>query len=106
AYFLLQNEKPQSLIGALGYTSHRKIKVFSHTIFSSTSSPIQTLTVGSGLTPDQPRCEYLCFVGHGLKQSSCLYRRSGIAPCPEDGIYIILLPIIIHVFVQFAIKIL
>jgi len=33
-----------------------------------------------------------------------LYRRSGIVPCPEDGIDIVLLTIIIHKIYKFARK--
>ena len=41
------------------------------------SSSIQTLTVGTGVSPVQFR----------LLGSSGLYRRSGIAPCPEEVIF-------------------
>lgn len=49
------------------------------TITSHPSSPIQTLTVGSRLSLDQPPK-----VGHGLQALITCHRRSGITPCPEE----------------------
>jgi len=41
--------------------------------------------------------------GHGLRTKVVPYRRSGFTPCPEDEIDIILLIIIIHLNIDFAI---
>jgi len=49
--------------------------------FLASSSPIQTVTVGFGFSPNQLLYD---IVGHGL------YRRSGISPCPENGIDMLL----------------
>jgi len=48
-------------------TIHQKV------VYDAQPSPIQTLTVGSGFTPDQP----LVPMARGL------YRRYGISPVPE-----------------------
>ncbi len=47
----------------------------------STSSPIQTITVGSGIQPDQ------LLSGHRAKNARGLYRRWGLAPRPEDILF-------------------
>ena len=49
------------------------------------SSPIQTITVGSGITPDQPYYK-IYNTGHGLKDifRYPYYRRLGISPTPEE----------------------
>lgn len=58
------------------------------------SSPIRTVTVGSGFAPDPPLRwtltsralkAYQLSTGHGLGVVDTPYRRSGIAPCPEDS---------------------
>jgi hypothetical protein len=48
-----------------------------------TPSPIQTITVGSGFTPDQQRNSRFAVRGLGLRSP---HRRSGITPCPEGQI--------------------
>jgi hypothetical protein len=67
-------------------------------MLGSTSSPIQTLTVGPGFSPGQPIDEVQS--AHGLR-TNVHYRRSGIAPCPEDGIDILLSITIIHTIRNF-----
>lgn len=50
------------------------------------SSPIQTLTVGPGFSPGPPHQWFT-----DLERFNVHHRRSGITPCPEDQIDILLL---------------
>ena len=51
-------------------------------IFSSTSSPIQTLTVGPGITPGQPLCIYALWFTD-LEQNMFLTVGRELHPAPK-----------------------
>jgi|SRR5699024_4286419 len=84
--------------GALGCLIYIEKSSFKNDFFAF--SPIQTVTVGPGVSPGQPLQKYA--TGHGLR-AYAHYRRSGIAPCPENEIDILLSIPIIHVLNHIAI---
>ena len=80
----------------MGTYEHRRIDTLTVTVHTSpcsrayraaATSSIQTMTVGTGITPVHERLRVPTFLSirYADRDARGLYRRSGISPCPEDA---------------------